>query len=177
MYQPHHQRHIHPAFKHRTTQTNAAAVDKPVVCLIESDEVARLGEVLQSDFPLIYDLLGGVEGLMNCIAGSEVPANEYSKDTEQTYEQLSTSTYTVLEDIIEGQGNFTSNGFVVGDVETEFISWEFNDYLARLSAVYQQLLFELLCSLHKQQSDVSINRVTPTRLKNTYYIEFTPKDV
>lgn len=139
--------------------------------------MARLGELLQSNFPLIYDLLGGVEGLLNCIAGSEVPANEYSKDTEQTYEQLSTCTYTVLEDIIEGQGNFTSDGFIVGDAETEFISWEFNYYLAAIADVYQQLLFELLSSLHKQQRDVSINRVTPTRLKNTYYIEFTPKDV
>jgi hypothetical protein len=145
--------------------------------VIHSEEVARLGEVLQSDFPLIYDLLGGVEGLMNCIAGSEMPANEYSKDTEQTYEQLSTSAYTVIEDMIEGHGNFTSDGFIVGDVETEFISWEFNDYLAAVAGVYQQLLFELLRSLHQQQSDVSINRVTPTRLKNTYYIEFTPRDV
>lgn len=145
--------------------------------MIESDEVARLGELLQSNFPLIYDLLGGVEGLMNCIAGSEVSANEYSKDTEQTYEQLSTSTYTVLEDIIEGQGNFTSDGFIVGDVETEFISWEFNDYLAAISDVYQQLLFELLSGLDKQQKDVFIHRFTPARLKNTYYIEFTPRVV
>lgn len=145
--------------------------------MIHSEEVARLGEVLESDFPLIYNLLGGVEGLMNCIAGSEMPANEYSKDTEQTYEQLSTAVYIVLEEITEGRGDFTADGFIVGDFENEFISWAFNDYLTAVAGVYQRLLFKLLSSLHQQQSDVSINRVTPTRLKNTYYIEFTPKDV
>ena len=172
MHQANHQRHLHPLFKPTTV-----TVDKPVVCVIHSEEVAKLGEVLQSDFPLIYDILGGVEGLMNCITYSEVPANEYSKDTEQTYEELSTSTYTVIEDIIEGHGNFTSDGFIIGDVETEFISWAFYDYLAAAASVYQKLLFELLCSLRKQQKDVSISRVTPTRLKNIYYIEFTPKDI
>lgn len=166
MHQTHHQRHLHAA------STAHQSVNKPLTVAMHCDEITRLGNILQTQFPLINDIIGGVEGLFSCMSGSSVPANEFCLDQEQTYEQLSTAAYCVLEDIIEASGDFTPEGFVVNEIETEFVSWHFNDYLADASGVYQKLLFDMLKAIHKQPIEIGVYRLDKSPVKHVYYIRF-----
>lgn len=152
-----------------------ALTDKQTTCVVRSDELSRLDELLQKQFPLIYDLLGGVEGLFSAIAGSDIPANEYSNCTEQTYEELSKAAYGVIEDVVTDQGDFTENGFVVNDIETEFVSWHFNDYLVEASVLYRNILHDLLCGFNSKSNDVMVNQLMKSPVAHTYYIVLMPR--
>jgi hypothetical protein len=145
---------------------------KPVVCVIHSDEIAALNDLFKSETPLAHDLLGGVEGLISCIAGSDLTANEHSLDDELAYAELSDTVYSVLENILENRGHYTQEG-IIGDVESEFFSWRLNEIIAAASDIYQRLVMDVVIDIMRNKQTMFTSSLHKTKLKNTYYVTFT----
>lgn len=157
--------------RHLSTETMVGfkRPNRPVVCVVHSEEIADLNDQFKSDSPLAHNLLGGVEGLISCIAGSDLTANEHSLDDELAYAELSDTVYAVLENILENRGHYTQEG-IIGDVESEFFSWRLNEIIAAASDIYQRLLVELVTEAIQHRQGLFTRRLYRTKLKNTYYL-------
>ena len=40
---------------------------RPTTCVVQSEELYKLNLLLQEEFPTIYELIGGIEGLLMCV--------------------------------------------------------------------------------------------------------------
>ncbi len=146
---------------------------QPKICIIKSEELSNLNDSLQTNFPVVYDLLGGIEGLLMCADKGEISASNICRTDEILYDHLSTEAYNVLETVAETETGMTGNEFVYDQATSEYISWGFTETLLQATKVYGEILRECLRSLMDQHNEINITMLTRTPIRSVYMIQFT----
>lgn len=139
---------------------------------MESQELYKLNLVLQSQFPTIYDLIGGVEGLLMCTDKGDSKILDICHDREKLYDCLTGNTYDVLDAIADTESTYYGNDTIPTELDNEFVSWGFTDTLLKLSSVYKQILTDNMSAVLQSERNIVIINIMESPLKGVYYIQF-----
>lgn len=143
---------------------------------MESQELYKLNEVLKSEFPTIYDLIGGVGGLLMCVNNGDFRIMDVCNDRQVMYDHLAKEAYDVLELAAETEGQYTSSFYsdvmLPIELDREFLSWGFSETLLKLTMEYRQILTDNMAPVLRNEKDVTIINIMESPLKGVYYIQF-----
>ena len=147
---------------------------KPTTCVVQSEELYKLNLLLQEEFPTIYELIGGIEGLLMCVDKGDKRLSSVVNDREVFYDNLVRSAYRHLEIAAETEANF-GNEYVTGELEKEFMRWGFDDVMLKVTDAYRGILTDELESvLRKQNNEVTVVCIMQAPLRAVYYIQIDP---
>lgn len=139
---------------------------------MRSEELHLLNELLQRDFPVIYDLIGGIEGLLMCADKGGRRIVDIVNDRELFYESLSGETYNLLSEIAETETHWSGNGFLTEGLDKEFTSWDFTQALLMATDQYMSILKdELRPVLQKREHRVTVTHIAQSPLRAVYYVQ------
>lgn len=153
-------------------------MNTPNVCAVESEELSRLSNSMQTRFPNIRDMFGGVIGLLEMIhRNHKKSAVDYCNHADVLYDDLMSEAYGELDAMVDTVAEDESTGEIGSSIlEKEFISWDFSEFLMDAAATYQDLLKRQLQYLINNKIDVEIITIAPSPLKNVYYIYIDKAD-
>lgn len=140
--------------------------------MIESEELTRLDGLLQTEFPTVYDLLGGIEGLLMCLNRSGEPITHVCKTHESTHEQLSVESLDVLNAVVESETEFTGNEFIYDNATKEYISWGFAETVIQAAKAYREIVVECLSGIMNVPNTIQITMLCKSPIANVYFIQF-----
>lgn len=129
---------------------------------------------MQSEFPTIYELIGGIEGLLMCVDKGNERLSSIINSRENFYDALISSSYHYLSEAAQTESNF-GNEFVLEELDKEFMRWGFNDVMLQVTDVYRELLTDDLSPvLQKQNNEVTVVCIMQAPLKGVYFIQIDP---
>ena len=167
-------KHIHTTLRQADTK-RYVPITKPVTCVIQSEELYRLNLLLQSEFPTIYELIGGIEGLLMCADKGSKRLSEIINNRVSFYDSFAGETYTLLDDIASSECEMSGNDYVADELNKEFMSWGFSDVMMRATDEYMNLLNdELSPVLRKQNNNVTVASIMQSPLRGVYFIQIDP---
>ena len=139
---------------------------------MESQELYKLNEVLKSEFPTIYELIGGVEGLLMCADKGDYRIMDICDNREKLYDNLTGECYNVLDAVAETESIHSNNDMLPMEMDKEFMSWGFTDTLLKLSDIYKQILTDNMAAVLQREKNITIINITESPLRGVYYIQF-----
>lgn len=147
---------------------------RPTTCVVQSEELYKLNLLLQEEFPTIYELIGGIEGLLMCADKGDARLSSIIRSRESFYDNLVRSAYQYLEAAADTEANF-GNEYVTNELEKEFMRWGFQDVLMNITDTYHGILTdELGTVLQKQNNEVTVVGIMQTPIKGVYYVQIDP---
>lgn len=172
------QRYIHTTARQANTNTNERnqykTIIKPTTCAIQSEELYKLNQILREDFPTIYELIGGIEGLLMCVDKGSRRLSELVNDREKFYDSLTGESYQLLEEIATTE-HLNGNDVIAEDLDKEFISFGFAETLLKIADAYRNVLNdEMRPVLQKQSGEVTVVCVMQSPLKGVYFVQIDP---
>lgn len=140
--------------------------------MVQSEELYRLNTLLQSEFPVIYDLIGGIEGLLMCADKGSRRMPELFNDREAFYDSLSGETYNLLSEVAETEVHWSGNQYLSEGLDKEFTSWDFTQALLMATDQYMSILTdELRPVLQKRGHRVTVSHISQSPLRAVYYVQ------
>jgi hypothetical protein len=148
---------------------------RPTTCVVQSEELYNLNLLLQEEFPTIYELIGGIEGLLMCVDKGSRRLSQVIHDRAAFYDSLVGETYTLLDEIAECEVQHTGNDYVSDELNKEFMSWGFSNAMLKATEAYMSILNdELKPVLQKQNDEVTVVCIMQAPLRGVYYIQIDP---
>lgn len=168
--------HLHPANEQIRSDVYQSIshklLNRSKTCVIESEELTRLDALLQTEFPTVYDLLGGIEGLLMCLSRSGEPITYVCKTEESIHEQLSVESLSALDAVVESETEFSGNEFIYDNATKEYISWGFTETVIQAAKAYREILVECLSGIMNTPNTIHITMLTKSPITNVYFIQF-----
>lgn len=132
---------------------------------------------MQERYPAIYDMIGGIEGLLMCADKGHGKLQDIVKDRSVMYDSFTGEAYSVLDSIAETESYHSGYQYLSDEVNKEFMSWGFSDVLLKATDVYYSLLnHELNAALKGRYSDSKVTMITQTPIRGVYYVRISPED-
>ena len=170
-------RHLHSTLRQSDPKRNEPfqqSLPRPTTCVVQSEELYKLDLLLQKEFPTIYELIGGIEGLLMCADKGDARLSSIIRSRESFYDNLVGSAYLYLEAAAVTEANF-GNEYVTEELPKEFMRWGFQDVLMCITDTYRDILTdELETVLQKQNNEVTVACIMQTPIKGVYYIQIDP---
>jgi hypothetical protein len=172
------QRHVHTTLRQANNKRNESSrlqtINRPKTCVVESQELYELNQVLMSEFPTIYELIGGVEGLLMCADKGECENTllDVCNSREKLYDNLIAECYSVLDTVAETESLHSSNDMLPAELDKEFMSWGFAETLLKLAGIYKQLLTDNMAHVLQNEKRIIVISIMESPLKGVYYIQF-----
>lgn len=170
-------KHIHSTLRQASPKRDGRVqtLAKPTTCVIQSEELYKLNLLLQSEFPTIYELIGGIEGLLMCVDKGSRRLSEIIDNRASFYDSFVGETYTLLDEIATTECEWSGNDYIIEELNKEFMSWGFSDAMLRATDEYMDLLSdELSPVLQKQNNEVTVVCIMQSPLRGVYYIQIDP---
>lgn len=170
-------KHVHTALRQATPKRNEPVqkLVRPTTCVIRSEELYKLNSLMQSEFPTIYELIGGIEGLLMCVDKGSRRLSEIINNRASFYDSFVGEAYTLLDEIATAESEWSGNDYLIEELNKEFMSWGFSDAMLRATDEYMDLLTdELSPVLQKQNNEVTVVCIMQAPLKGVYFIQIDP---
>ena len=159
---------------------NQSNLSRPKTAVVSSPELYEIDEIMQKEFPTVYDLLGGVEGLLMCADTDETtPISQMCISDAELYDHLSSKAFDALdkEFFMESESGEDSDApvsqIIYENAAKEYISWEFTETILKATRAYGELLRDCLAGLANVKNDVRVTMLTKTPIKGVYLIRFS----
>lgn len=173
------QRYLHTALEQANTKRNGfikhKTITRPTTCAVQSEELYKLNLLLQEQFPTIYELIGGIEGLLMCADKGSRRLSEITNDREKFYDSLTGEAYHTLDAIAEAECLNSGNDIISAELNKEFLSWEFNTALLKITDVYRRILTDdMRPVLQKQTDEVTVAWIMESPIRGVYFFQIDP---
>lgn len=148
---------------------------RPTTCVVQSEELYKLNLLLQEEFPTIYELIGGIEGLLMCVDKGSRRLSQVMKDEAAFYDSLVGEAYTLLDEIAECEVQYTGKDYVSEEFNKEFMSWGFSDALLKATEAYMSILNDEMSPIfQRRNNEFTVVCIAQSPLKGVYYVQLDP---
>jgi len=153
---------------------NQSNLNRPKTAVVSSPELYGIDQHMQKEFPAVYDLLGGVEGLLMCAdAGEKTPISQMCVSDCELYDHLSNEAFNVLDQEAYIESVCSGADIIYENAAKEYISWEFTEIVLKATRAYGELLRDCLAGLANVENEVRVTMFTKTPIKGVYLIRFS----
>lgn len=167
------QRHVHATLRQAdNTGDEYSTINRPKTCVVQSHELHQLNLLLKCEFPTIYELIGGVEGLLMCADKGDHRIMDICNDREKLHDSLTGECYNVLDSVAQTESFHYSNYMLPSELDKEFVSWGFTDTLLKLTNIYKQILTDDMSSVLQNEKNIMIINIVQSPIQGVYYIQF-----
>lgn len=143
--------------------------------MVRSKDLHNLDLLLKSEFPTIYELIGGAEGLLMCADNGDNKIVEISEDREKLHDRLANECYAVLDGAAQNESFHYNNYMLPSELDREYLSWGFTDTLLKLTDIYRQIITDDMSDVLKNEKNIVIVNIVRSPIREVYYVQFSSK--
>jgi len=150
---------------------------RPKTAVVASPELYDLDKELQCNFPNVYDLIGGVEGLLMCVDNAENESiTQACVNDNALYDKLSSEVFNAIDQGAELESELSGSSLVYDAITTEYVSWEFTEAIIKATRAYGEILRNCLAVFAGRPTTLRVIMLTKTPLKGVYLIRFVNEE-